>query len=76
MRKLIVTLTATTAIFMSGLLVIEADAQTLRGAANLAAAARNYTPVEGAACRGWGRWCGPGYVRACGPFRCWCRPCW
>ncbi len=33
-------------------------------------------PVEGAACRGWGPYCPPGYVRACGPYRCWCRPCW
>jgi hypothetical protein len=25
---------------------------------------------------GTGPWCGPGYTRQCGPFRCWCRPCW
>lgn len=36
---------------------------------------QNYTPIETAACQGWGRWCPPGYVRACGPYRCWCRPC-
>jgi hypothetical protein len=75
MRKLIVTLTASAAIFMSGMTVWQAEAQTLRGAANVAANVRNYTPIEKAACQGWGRWCGPGFVRACGPYRCWCRPC-
>lgn len=34
------------------------------------------TPIENAACRGWGRWCGPGYTRICRRGRCWCRPCW
>ena len=21
-------------------------------------------------------YCPPGYTRACGPYRCWCRPCY
>lgn len=45
------------------------------GAGSLSAPESNFTPIEKAACQGWGRWCGPGYVRACGPYRCWCRPC-
>ncbi len=35
----------------------------------------NLSLKRDAACQGPGRWCGPGFVRACGPFRCWCRPC-
>ncbi len=77
MRKLIVTLTATAAILMSGLPLTQAEAQLLRGAGGIPAAAQNYTPVEKTTCRGtFGPWCGPGYTRACGPYRCWCRPCW
>jgi hypothetical protein len=73
MRKSIVMLTA---IFMIGFPVLQAEAQTTRGAASLATTTQNFTPIEKTACRGWGRWCGPGYVRACGPYRCWCRPCY
>ncbi len=75
MRKLIVTAAAMAALFVIGSSIEPAQAQTTRAAASIAAATQNFTPIEKAACRGWGRWCGPGYVRACGPFRCWCRPC-
>jgi hypothetical protein len=53
-----------------------ANAQTMTGAASVHATAQNATIIKEAACRGFGRWCPPGYVRACGPYRCWCRPCW
>ncbi len=33
------------------------------------------TPIENAACRGWGYRCAPGYTRSCHNGRCWCRPC-
>ena len=38
----------------------------------------NYTPKQEAACNGtWGRYgCGPGFVRRCNGWRCWCGPCW
>jgi hypothetical protein len=39
-------------------------------------ATQNLSPVKPAACRGPGPFCPPGFVRACGPFRCWCRPCY
>jgi hypothetical protein len=73
MRKLVVTAVAT--IFLTGSFVWQAQAQTQQGLVGIHSAAKNYTPVEKAACQGWGPFCGPGYVRACGPYRCWCRPC-
>jgi hypothetical protein len=53
-----------------------ANAATTAPASAIPSAARNFSPIHQAACQGWGRWCGPGYVRACGPYRCWCRPCY
>lgn len=74
MRK--VTLSLAIALLFAGSAVLTADAQTSRGANNIAGAAQNFTPIEPAACRGWGPYCRPGFVRTCGRFRCWCRPCW
>src|SRR6516225_5249781 len=64
------------ALLFAGSAALTADAQTSRGAHNIAGAAQNFTPIEPAACRGWGPYCRPGFVRVCGRFRCWCRPCW
>jgi hypothetical protein len=78
MRKLALTITATTAILVTGALAWQAQAQTSRAAGVLAPAVQNFTPVEKAqpaACRGWGRHCPPGRVWACGPRGCWCRWC-
>jgi len=55
---------------------LTADAQTSRGANNVATAAQYFTQIEPAACRGWGPYCRPGFTRVCGRFRCWCRRCW
>ena len=71
MRKLAVALLAVTAIGIGS----SATAASWHGA-TLPGVVRNFTPIHEAACRGWGPWCPPGYVRRCGPFRCWCRPCW
>jgi hypothetical protein len=58
--------------------VISASAQIqTRGAAGLHAQMQNATPlVRPAACRGWGPYCPPGTVHRCGPYRCWCAPCY
>jgi hypothetical protein len=59
------------------LLAGAAQAETWRGV-DISSAARNFTPIQiqPAACRGWGPYCGPGFTRVCGRWRCWCRPCW
>jgi len=74
MHTTIKTILVATAILALGSTPLAA-AQVGQGAAALGAAAQNFTPIAPAACQGWGRWCPPGYVRACGPYRCWCRPC-
>jgi hypothetical protein len=56
MRK--VTLTLAIALLFAGSAVSTADAQTSRGANNIAGAAQNFTPIEPAACRGWGPFVG------------------
>ena len=73
MRK--ITLTLAAAIFVVGSMSL-ANAQT-QGASSLNAQAQNATIIHKAACNGfWGRWCPPGRHRVCGPYRCWCAPCW
>jgi hypothetical protein len=73
MRKLVVSAAVILLVISMGW---TANAATTAPVSAIPNASRNYSPVHEAACRGWGRWCGPGYVRACGPYRCWCRPCW
>jgi hypothetical protein len=74
MQKLVIA--ATAAVLLLGSFAMQAQAQTLRGAADISTAAQNFTPIQKAACQGWGPYCGPGFVRACNRWRCWCRPCW
>jgi hypothetical protein len=76
MRKLTLKLTA--AALMLGATALTANAQTQTpGAAGLHAQIKNATPIEKAACRGFGSHCPPGYVWACGYYgRCACRPCY
>ena len=75
MGKLAITLAA--AALMVGSLALTANAAQSLGASSLHQAAQNATPiVKEAACHGWGRWCPPGRVRVCGPYRCWCRACY
>lgn len=74
MRKLTVMFAAASAILLAGSLI--ADAQTTRGAFSIPKEARNFTPVEKAACGPRpGRWCGPYHHRACHMGRCWCVHC-
>ena len=74
MRK--VALALAIGLAFAGSAVVTADAQTTRGANNIATEAQNFTPLQPAACRGWVPYCRPGFVRVCSRFRCWCRPCW
>jgi len=77
MRKLMVTLTVTTAILLASSVAWKADAQTSRGAVGIPAASQNFSPIEKAACGPhYGRWCGPWHHRVCGPYgHCWCARC-
>ncbi len=72
MGKIAITLAA--AALLLGSVAWTAEAQT-QGAPSIHAQAQNATPIVQAACRGFGRWCLPGFRRVCGPFRCWCAPC-
>ena len=74
MRKLTMNLLAT--VLMLGAIAVAANAQTqAAGAASFHAQIQNATPIQQAACRGFGPYCPPGTTRVCGPFRCWCRLC-
>jgi hypothetical protein len=55
MRK--ATLSLAIAVLFAASAALTADAQTSRGANNVGAAAQNFTPIEPAACRGWGPYC-------------------
>ena len=73
MKKFTLTLAATALVL--GSMALSASAQT-QGAAGMKAL-HDATPiVKQAACRGFGPYCGPGFTRVCGPYRCWCRPCY
>ena len=73
MRKLIVTLAAT--MVVAAVPLWQAQTASWRDP-GVAATTKNFTPIEKAACRGWGPFCPPGRTRVCGPVRCWCAPCW
>jgi hypothetical protein len=78
MRKLVIVLTLAAAALFTGLLTWKAEAQTWRrGALAIDAASQNYTPIEKAACWGWGPHCPPGRHWVCGPrgYHCWCARC-
>ncbi len=75
MRKITMTLAA--AVFVLGSMAVASAQTQAPGAASLHGQAQNATMIHKAACNGhWGRWCPPGRHRVCGPYRCWCRPCW
>ena len=77
MRKLMVMLSVAAAILFAESFAWKAEAATWLEKSRLKAAAENYTPIEKAACGGWGRNCPPGRTWRCGPMgRCWCAPCW
>ncbi len=75
MRRLAIALGVTAAVLFAGTFMWKADATTLSsGTVNLPSAAKNYSPVEKTGCRRPG-WCGLGWFRVCGRWRCWCAPC-
>lgn len=74
MRRLIFVLAAMAAVLLVASPTMDASAQVSRGMAAIKTTAKNFTPIEKAACFGWGH-CRPGFHRVCGPRRCWCAPC-
>jgi|HubBroStandDraft_2_1064218.scaffolds.fasta_scaffold294212_2 hypothetical protein len=76
MHKFMITVATTAAILLAGSTAWKSAAAPNEGAAGVSTAVQSMTPIKKAACQGWGPFCGPGYVRACGPYRCWCRPCY
>jgi hypothetical protein len=75
MRRLAIGLATIAALLMAGTFAWHADATPWRsGSVNLPGVAKNYSPIQKAACGGWGRFCPPGYVWRCRPF-CRCVPC-
>jgi hypothetical protein len=61
MGRLPILVAAIIAVVVVGSLPWNVEAQTLGGAASIKAATQNFTPIERAACGGWGRHCGPGW---------------
>jgi hypothetical protein len=74
MHKLLVAAVAVAAMLSLSSLNGSANAMTGPGPSK-DSSLPNYSLKQDAACQGWGRYCGPGFVRTCGPYRCWCRPC-
>ena len=76
MRKIAILLAASTALVFGAAPAWQAYAQMERGSAALAAAPKNFTPIQKAACGPyWGAHCGPWHHWVCGRYRCWCAPC-
>lgn len=75
MRQITMTLAATVLVLATTAVAANAQTQNL-GAARLHAQVQNATPIQQAACRGFGPYCPPGTTRVCGRWRCWCRPCY
>jgi len=77
MRRLVITIAASAAILFLIPTGWSANAMTGPGPSKALPDA-NYTLRHEAGCRGgWGRYgCGPGFVRRCNRWRCWCGPCW
>jgi hypothetical protein len=78
MRKLAVAIGLAAAVLLAGGITGKAEALTWNSATvNLPGVAKNYSPIDQIACRGWGRHCPPGFRWTCRRWRgCWCRPCW
>jgi hypothetical protein len=74
MRKFAMTVAAAAVVLGATAFAANAQAQ-YPGAGGFHAQIKNATPIEKAACQGWGPYCGPGYTRVCGPYGCRCRPC-
>ena len=76
MRRIAIMLAASAALMVGGAPAWQAQAQMERGPAALCDVAKNFTPIEKAACGPRrGEWCGPWHHRVCNRWRCWCAPC-
>ena len=77
MRKFAVAIGLAAAVLLAGGVAWQAEAAGWRsGTLALPGAAKNYSPIDEVACRGWGRYCPPGFHWKCRRWRgCWCAPC-
>jgi hypothetical protein len=75
MRRVAIMLTAAIALVLAGAYAFEADAGAGAGTLGLPALAKNYSPVNQAACKMKGPTCDYGYTRVCRMWKCWCARC-
>jgi len=77
MRNLVIVTAITIAFGLTGALLWKADAAGAAGAVPHGLSGPMSTPVHPAACNGQtgSAGCGPGHIRRCNEYRCWCGPC-
>jgi hypothetical protein len=74
MRKLLLIGAALAIVTLVESPTMQANAEVVRGMSTIKTATQNFTPIQKAACFGWGK-CAPGFHEVCGPRRCWCARC-
>jgi len=75
MRKVVIMIAAAAILLLAGSFAYRADATTGTGTLGLAAAAKPYSQVEHASCKGKkGLFCQAGMRLRCDPW-CHCKPC-
>jgi hypothetical protein len=77
MRNLVIAAAIIIAVGLTGTRVWQADAAGAAGTVPHGLSGPMSTPVHPAACNGQtgSAGCGPGFIRRCNAYRCWCGPC-
>jgi hypothetical protein len=76
MRRFAILLTAAFALLLAGALGFQANATVGSGTHGLPMIAKDYSPIEQAACKFTGPTCPVGYTRVCRLWKCWCARCY